>query len=985
MALFGLPSLHSIIEAIANDFFGALAGALVPSWLKHGTVATIQHLVALPDPASWGHVSRLQGEMTYLGAMLLPVTLAVGATRYWLVGLTGAAHPASAVVRCAASSGVLVAYRWVVEQTVAAVNTLTHGILGLPAVSGGLSRIIGVLFGGALLSGGGGVFGAFLVIVGVVFAAGLFAMQVLLTVALAVLVVAGPPLIVLAAIPELSHLARGWADALLAVALVPLGWTVLFATAGALCLDATSFTGAAGGLPGHVAAAFAGLITFVLAVRLPLMAVGEIRSVFSRHGLRGATGSPQASAGSLPGGERVRAAQARLRAVGVQAVPTLGASVGRAAGALGAPAGGPIGAARRRILAVARAHGVPAGASRTAASAGGAPARSQEGKGRGVRERLARARGIMAAAPAEAATAMSTGRRRARNVAGPPAASNSGSARSRREGGAPNIKRAPDTRKQIIRSRRIGVRATTGGRAPVGRGQGTGRAWASLGRRHRWWAAHRRAQRKCDRRTDRLGPASPTPPTGDAPCGEAQGHDTPRSRREHATEPHRHAGARAGGGASETASREGAADARARAAREDTRYPAGHAKSDAAQPARGQTQAAATGPAMIHRTFRSLDDPPKLVGFTIRQWGALIAASAVVLATVRLAHLPGKPAITLATFAVGLPAALTYVSESGGLHLGRLLADVVRWRLARKTLCAFDAEHAERRARAPRGAERLLGVAAIAPDGLLIRNDGTYVRYLQSEVVNPLVARPRRGSRDLSRVRADRRAPRRPPDAAAVRAGHAAAARGAPRRAEPPLRAGRRAPHTTPASTSEQTRSVGSEQHKKTPSAPAPRRSSPCRSATCSRARSHPQAGGEDGRRPHAGPCASAPARMNGQCATRCATAKASAQTCRRWACTPSRSTVPASSTCCTRALTRASSEADGARELHAPRRDQDPEAPARTASTRGRAPAHWRARSAPHRSTCASPTICGSASRSSRCCTSRSHRSRHGSAGCCT
>jgi hypothetical protein len=429
VALFGLPSLHSIIEAIANDFFGALAGALVPSWLKHGTVATIQHLVALPDPADWGHISRLQGEMTYLGAMLLPVTLAIGATRYWLVGLTGAAHPASAVVRCAASSGVLVAYRWIVEQTVAAVNTLTHGILELPAVSGGLSRIIGVLFGGALLTGGGGVFGAFLVIVGVVFAAGLFAMQVLLTVALAVLVVAGPPLIVLAAIPELSHLARGWADALLAVALVPLGWTILFATAGALCLDATSFTGGAGGLPGHIAAAFAGLITFVLAVRLPLMAFAEIRSVFSRHGLRTAAASPQGSVSSHPGGERVRAAQARLRAVGVGAVPSLGASVGRAAGALGAPPGGPIGAARRRIGAVALRHSVPAGAGRRTASAGSGQARSQEGKGRGVRERLTRARAILAAAPMEAATAMSTGRRRARNVAGAQAASNGDRAR----------------------------------------------------------------------------------------------------------------------------------------------------------------------------------------------------------------------------------------------------------------------------------------------------------------------------------------------------------------------------------------------------------------------------------------------------------------------------------------------------------------------------------------------------------------------------
>ncbi len=431
VALFGLPSLHSIIEAIANDFFGALAGVLVPSWLKHGTVATIQHLVALPDPASWSHVSRLQGEMTYLGAMLLPVTLAVGATRYWLVGLTGSAHPASAVVRCAASSGVLVAYRWVVEQTVAAVNTLTHGILGLPQVAGGLARIIGVLFGGALLTGTGGVFGAFLVIVGVIFAAGLFAMQVLLTVALAVLVVAGPPLIALAAIPELSHLARGWADALLAVALVPLGWTVLFATAGALCLDATSFTGASGGLPGHIAAAFAGLITFVLAVRLPLMAVGEIRSVFSRHGLRAAASSPQGSANSLPGGERVRAAHARLRTVGLQAVPSLGASVGRAAGALGAPAGGPIGAARRRTAAVSPRSRIFAGAGRSTARGQSEQARPQAGKGRSVRERLSHARGILAQAPAEAAAAMRTGRRRARNVAGPPPANSSASARAR--------------------------------------------------------------------------------------------------------------------------------------------------------------------------------------------------------------------------------------------------------------------------------------------------------------------------------------------------------------------------------------------------------------------------------------------------------------------------------------------------------------------------------------------------------------------------
>jgi len=410
VGLLGIPSLHSIIEAIAKGFFGALAGALVPGWLKHGTVATIQHLVALPDPASWPHVSRLQGETTYLAVMLLPVTLTVGALRYWLIGLTGAAHPATAVTRGAGVAAVLVLYRWMVEQTVAGTNTITHGILELPAVGDGLKRIIGVLFGGALLTGAGGVFGAFLVIVGVVFAAGLFAAQVLMTVILAVLIVAGPPLIAISAIPELSHLARNWAYALLGIALVPLGWTVLFATAGALCLDATSFTGASGGLPGHVAAAFAGLITFVIAARLPLMAVAQIRDMFAEPHSTGHAGGQPGS--RMPGAEKVRAAHARLRAVGLEGVPSLGRSAARAAGALGAPNGGPVGAARRGLGGAARRGptvSIPGNAAgRAGAQRGGAPAPG------GVRGRLARARTILTSAPRDAVDAVAVASRGAR-------------------------------------------------------------------------------------------------------------------------------------------------------------------------------------------------------------------------------------------------------------------------------------------------------------------------------------------------------------------------------------------------------------------------------------------------------------------------------------------------------------------------------------------------------------------------------------------
>jgi hypothetical protein len=101
---------------------------------------------------------------------------------------------------------------------------------------------------------------------------------------------------------------------------------------------------------------------------------------------------------------------------------------------------------------------------------------------------------------------------------------------------------------------------------------------------------------------------------------------------------------------------------------------------------------------VIHRTFRSLDDPPKLVGFTIRQWVALIAGSGLALALVHVARLGAKPAITLCVFAIGLPAALTYVSESGGLQLGLLLRGMCRWRL--RARCLAPATAADRN---PRG------------------------------------------------------------------------------------------------------------------------------------------------------------------------------------------------------------------------------------------------------------------------------------------
>jgi hypothetical protein len=91
---------------------------------------------------------------------------------------------------------------------------------------------------------------------------------------------------------------------------------------------------------------------------------------------------------------------------------------------------------------------------------------------------------------------------------------------------------------------------------------------------------------------------------------------------------------------------------------------------------------------MTNRTFRSLDAAPKLMMFTAKQWAGLIADGIAVYGVIHLADLAAKPAITLAVFLIGLPAALAYVSESGGLVLGQLLTDMVRWRACTKRLSA---------------------------------------------------------------------------------------------------------------------------------------------------------------------------------------------------------------------------------------------------------------------------------------------------------
>ncbi len=405
LAFLGLPSLKSIVAGFVKLFFQDTARALVPGFLKNATVATIKWLVALPDPTTWTHVSQLATDMSYVAVSLLAVSFTASIVRYLIVGLTGAGHPLHALGATLTSAAMLVGYRWGVHEAVATINTLTNSILSFPIVGTGLQQTVGILFGSALLVGSTGIFLALVVIVGVVFAATMFALKVLLLLGVAFLYVVGQLVIATRPLPELSPLSRAWASLAIAIVIVPIGWTLLFATAGALSLDATSFgsvghTNAATAIPTHIAGAFAALLTFYLAVKLPLGVLSQLRGSLGGFSLSGASTAAGSGRGGGGGLQRISDAHARLRTNALGA----GRAAGLAAGALGAPAGGPLGAAGRtasRLSAPLAASALAAGsglASRASelrgrfSRGGGGTADGSPSRGQALSERVGRAR-----------------------------------------------------------------------------------------------------------------------------------------------------------------------------------------------------------------------------------------------------------------------------------------------------------------------------------------------------------------------------------------------------------------------------------------------------------------------------------------------------------------------------------------------------------------------------------------------------------------
>jgi hypothetical protein len=302
------PSVSSIVGGVVKLFFGALLKVLgVP---VHGTAAALRWLIAIPDPADqsqWPTVGRLEGDMQAVGVGLLPLTFTLTAVRYWLAGLSGQpTWSLEAVVRVTGAVGGLVAYAWAFGNVVSAVNVVTNAMLAFPAVQHGMTATVGVLFAGGLA--GGGVLLAIIGLVLVFLAVGLFFMKVLVLVVFGVLYVTGAAVIVVSALPELHPLWRAWKLALGAAAMIPIGWCVLFALAGAFTADVTRLGG--GFLTGRLVGALAALAIYAIALKWPLMVLGRAKMLLAPGALGTAGGS---------GTRDVTAARAGLQSAALRA------------------------------------------------------------------------------------------------------------------------------------------------------------------------------------------------------------------------------------------------------------------------------------------------------------------------------------------------------------------------------------------------------------------------------------------------------------------------------------------------------------------------------------------------------------------------------------------------------------------------------------------------------------------------------------------
>jgi hypothetical protein len=266
-------------KGIIKFLFGGIEAYLtlaVLSLLVHVSVNTGGAVSSLYNLTSGIAIAALGGIMT------------LSVFRYWIVGLTGGDDAFSAIKGVTRSIGTvcfILMWPWIFLQLQGSVNVIDSAILRSPAIEGDIGtlfRVTGVGNPFAFASGVGIIINIFVAILFVILLLGLFSMKIVLTYSVGVIYVAMPLGIAVWPIEELAWIPKLLARSLGLCLLIPMVWTLVFSTWGAIGDNAVNLRGT----PGQV------LIQPLIVISMLWMAVSLPHSLLrmARQGLGGLGG-----------------------------------------------------------------------------------------------------------------------------------------------------------------------------------------------------------------------------------------------------------------------------------------------------------------------------------------------------------------------------------------------------------------------------------------------------------------------------------------------------------------------------------------------------------------------------------------------------------------------------------------------------------------------------------------------------------------------
>lgn len=319
----------NLAEKFVLTTIGALVKLLIPRSWAHKGAQIMGWIVAVPDYAGQvktpggGHqygfagINDLRQLFMWLGIAIAPLTLTHATARAMVDDSDPIGIPILRVLGVAA--GILV-YPYLWAQGAAVTDQVTHLILGLPAVTDGLQKLMDYAVDGVALGGWQLIDLSLMGAIGIELL-GLIFMKVALILLGALLYATGPLMIGLVPTRFGHSIARAWMSAVMFLLAIGVAWATIFAVGALLIKDASTAgpllagNSAFGNLVGGLILAVAGLVALWLCLRVAREAGGLLRMQLGGMLALG-HGSLRLGSSTVGAGIRERTSGASLRTFG---------------------------------------------------------------------------------------------------------------------------------------------------------------------------------------------------------------------------------------------------------------------------------------------------------------------------------------------------------------------------------------------------------------------------------------------------------------------------------------------------------------------------------------------------------------------------------------------------------------------------------------------------------------------------------------------